>query len=86
MPDVYALNMNYGTYNIEHDGGIDTGFTLYNHDTAEYLLGDERELMPPPSARKAAEIKANKDMQWNKQHIQSAVLQGILQGRQDSEG
>ena len=80
MPDVYALNMNYGTYNIEHSGGIDTGFTLYNHDTAEYLLGDERELMPPPSAKKAAEIKKNKDMQWNKQHIQSTVLQGILQG------
>lgn len=80
MPDVYALNGNYGTYQIEHDARIDTGFTLYNHDTAEYLLGDQRQLMPKPSARKAAEIAANKDMQWNKQKIQSAVLQGVLQG------
>lgn len=80
MPDVYALNANYGTYQIEHDGRIDTGFTLYNHDTAEYLLKDTRQLMPGPSTRKAKEIAANEAMQWNKQKIQSAVLQGILQG------
>ena len=80
MPDIYALNANYATYQIEHDGQIDTGFTLYNHDTAEYLLGDQRQLMPKPSAKKAAQIAANKDMQWNKQKIQSAVLQGVLQG------
>lgn len=80
MPDIYALNGNYATYQIEHDGKIDTGFTLYNHDTAEYLLGDQRQLMPKPSARKAAEIAKNPDMQWNKSKIQSAVLQGVLQG------
>ena len=80
MPDIYALNANYATYQIEHDGLIDTGFTLYNHDTAAYLLGDQRQLMPAPSTAKAKQIAANKDMQWNKQHIQSAVLQGVLQG------
>ena len=80
MPDIYALNANYATYQIEHDYGIDTGFTLYNHDTAAYLLGDQRQLMPAPSPAKAKQIAANKDMQWNQQHIQSAVLQGVLQG------
>ena len=80
MPDIYALNCNYATYQLEHDGKIDTGFTLYNHDTAEYLLEKERQLMPGPSTRKAAQIAANKDMQWNKSKIQSAVLQGVLQG------
>ena len=80
MPDIYALNANYATYQIEHDYSLDTGFTLYNHDTAEYLLGDTRQLMPKPSKAKAAQIKANKEMQWNKQKIQSAVLQGVLQG------
>lgn len=80
MPDVYALNANYATYQIETGGRIDTGFTLYNHDTAEYLLGDQRQLMPKPSSRKAAQIAANKDMQWNMRKIQSAVLQGVLQG------
>ncbi len=80
MPDVYALNANYATYQIEYDGRIDTSFVLYNHDAAEYLVKDTRQLMPPPSAKKAAEIAANKTMQWDKQKIQSAVLQGILQG------
>lgn len=80
MADVYALNANFATYQIEHDAKIDTGFTLYNHDTAEYLLADERQLMPGPSTRKAKEIAANKSMQWNRQKIQSAVLQGVLQG------
>lgn len=80
MADVYALNANFATYQIEHDAKIDTGFTLYNHDTAEYLLKDERQLMPGPSTRKAKEIAANEAMQWDKQKIQSAVLQGVLQG------
>ena len=81
MPDIYATNANYATYQIEHDGRIDTGFTLYNHDTAELLMREEHvQLMPRPSAKKAAEIAANKDMQWNAKHIQSAVLQGVLQG------
>lgn len=80
MPDVYALNHNFGVYQIEHDGWIDTGLSLYNHDTAEYLLGDQRQLMPRPSTRKAAQIAANRDMQWNMKKIQSAVLQGVLQG------
>lgn len=80
MPDVYALNANYAAWQIEHDGKIDTGFMLYNHDTAEYLLKDTRQLMPGPSTRKAREIAANEAMQWNKGKIQSAVTQGILQG------
>ena len=80
MPDVYALNHNFGVYQIEHDGQINTGLTLYNHDTAEYLLGDQRQLMPRPSMKEAAEIAANKDMQWNMRKIQSAVLQGVIQG------
>lgn len=80
MPDVFALNANFSTWQIEHDAGIRMGLTMYNHDTAAYLLGDQRQLMPPPSARKAAEIAANPGMQWDQQKIQSSVLQGVLQG------
>lgn len=81
MPDVYALNANYGMYQIEHGASIDTGFTLYNHDTAELLMREQDlQLMPEPSTRKAAQIAADKSLQWNRQKIQSAVLQGVLQG------
>ena len=79
MPDVLALNANYGTYMIEHGGRIDTGFTLYDPDTVQYIV-EEHQLMPGPSSKKAKEITAKKDMQWNARKIQSAVLQGILQG------
>lgn len=80
QPDVCALNVNYATYQIEHDGELDTGLSLYNHDAAAHLLEEQRQLMPGPSTKKAAEIAANADMQWNYKKIQSAVLQGILQG------
>ena len=86
MPDVYALNANFATYQIEHGGQIDTGFSLYNHDTAELLLREENlPLMPGPSKSKAEKIRANADLQWNKQKIQSAVLQGILLGESPAE-
>lgn len=84
MPDVYALNANYAIYEIEHGVGIDTGMTLYNHDTAAYLLAKERKLMPGPSTAKQKLIAANKDLQWNRQKIQSAVLQGVLLGESSS--
>ena len=80
MADIYALNGNYATYMIEHGGKIDTGFTLYNHDSAAALLKEKKQLMPGPSTKKAAQIAANKDMQWNYNKIQSAVLQSVLQG------
>ena len=80
MPDVFALNANFATWQIEHDAGINTGFTLYNHDTAEYLLSQQRQLMPGPSTRKARQIAADKAMQWDRSRIQSAVLQGVMQG------
>lgn len=73
--DVYALNMNYGTYSIEKDSKINTSFTLYNHDAVQRLIKDKPELLPQPS------VDIPKDLRWNKQHIQSAITQGILQGK-----
>lgn len=80
MADVYCLNADFATYAIEHGAKINTGYTLYNHDAAERLLKSPQQMMPGPSTRKAAQIAADKTMQWNKRRIQSAVLQGILQG------
>ena len=85
MADVYALNANYAIYQMEHDAGINIGLTLYNHDAAERLLKKEQELMPGPSTRKQKLIAQNESMQWNRQKIQSAVLQGILQGEPPSK-
>lgn len=75
LPDVYALNMNYGTYFIEKDSKINTSFTLYNHAAVERLIKDNPKLLPSPK------VDIPKDLRWNQQHIQSAITQGILQGK-----
>lgn len=74
-PDVYALNMNFGTYQIEKDSKINTSFTLYNHAAVERLIKDNPKLLPSPK------VDIPKDLRWNQQHIQSAITQGILQGK-----
>lgn len=74
LPEVYALNHNYGTYQIEHDLQMSTSYTLYNRQAVERLLRDDPDMLPQPN------VNVPKAERWNKQHIQSAVLQGILQG------
>lgn len=75
LPEVYAVNHNYGTYEIEKGSRINTQYTMYDRQTAERLMRDNPDLLP----RKAA-VNVPKDQLWNKKHINSAVTQGILQG------
>ena len=74
LPEVYALNHNYETYQIEHDLQMSTSYTLYNREAVERLLRDDPDLLPQPK------VNIPKTEHWNKQHIQSSVFQGILQG------
>lgn len=74
LPDVYANNFNWSTYQIEHGTGINTNFTLYDRQTVERLVRDNPNLLPHPS------VDIPKDLRWNSQKITSAVTQGILQG------
>ena len=79
MPDVYAENHNYGVYEIEHGTGIDTYYGLYDHDTVEELFTDGK-VYHDPGWTTLGKIAEGKEMRWNKSNIQSAMLQGILQG------
>lgn len=72
--DAYAANFNYGTYQVESEGRVDTAFTLYDRQTVERLLRDEPDLLPAPR------VSVPKEKRWNRQHVVSAVTQGILQG------
>lgn len=81
MPDVYALNFNFGTYTVEKGARLDTSFTLYSRATVERLMRDDPKLLPDPGKKTAARIAAGKDVLWNKQQIQSVMMQGILQGK-----
>lgn len=74
MPQAYALNFNYSTYEIEQGTNINTNFTLYSRETVEKLIKDGSITLPK------RKVDIPKDQLWNKQHINSAILQGILQG------
>lgn len=74
LPDVYALNHNYGTFEVEKGSGYDTTYTMYDKSTVKRLLTENEDLLPHPS------VPVAKDLLWNKQHLQSAALQGILTG------
>lgn len=74
LPDVYHENFNWATFNIEKQGRVDTSFTLYDRQTVERLVRDQPDLLPAPK------VDIAKDLRWNKQKLNSAITQGILQG------
>lgn len=74
MPEVYAINMNYATFDIEKQSKINTSFTLYNAQTVERLIKDNPYLLPK------ATVNVPKDLRWNKKVLNSAIIQGTLQG------
>lgn len=80
MPEVYALNHNYGTFQVERGALVDTSYTLYDRQTVERIMRDNPDLLPPPGKKVSARIAANKDIRWNKKQVQSVMVQGILQG------
>ena len=80
MPEVYALNFNYGTYEVETQSLMDTSFSLYNREAVERIFRENPDLLPPPGKRVSERIAARLDVRWNKQQVQSVMLQGILQG------
>lgn len=51
MPDAYALNHNWSTYDIERAGRVNTGYTLYSKATVERLLVENPELLKPPGVQ-----------------------------------
>lgn len=72
--DVYCLNMNYGTYEVESGTRINTSFALYDHATIENLMKKDPQIIP--------QVNPNipKTQQWNQKNITSAVASGILSG------
>lgn len=80
MPEVYAVNHNYATFQVEKDSLVDTSYTLYDRQTVERIMKDQPDLLPPPGPRKRAEIAAGKDIKWQRGQIQSTMMQSILQG------
>lgn len=74
LTDVYALNANYAAYKIEQDAGVDLSWTLYDHSTVERMIREDPDVLPLPS------VDIPLDERWNRQHLNNAITQGILQG------
>lgn len=72
--DVFAVNHNYGTFQVEQGSHLNTSYTLYNRDAVAYLVKENPQLLPLPR------VDIPKDQAWNRQHLASAILQGIMQG------
>lgn len=73
-PDAYAIGSNYATFEIEVGSLLNTSFTLYDRHTVERLMRENPNLLPK------ARVDIPKDLRWNKQKINSAITQGVLQG------
>lgn len=78
--DIYAVNHAYGTYQVEHSGGINTNYTLYNHEAVENILKNNPDLMPPPGKKTSKAIAEGRAKRWARQTVQSTITQGIMQG------
>lgn len=75
MPEVYAINHNYGTYMIEHGAKISTNYELYDAQTVERLIREKPDLIPIEAIVKIPETE-----RWNRQQVSSIMTQSILQG------
>ena len=74
MLNTFAINHNYGTFEIENGLTINTSYTLYNADTVANLIKNDPDILKRPTLDK------NLDLRWNKKLFQSHITQGILQG------
>lgn len=75
LPDIYALNHNYSTYQIERQTKVNTNYLLYNRDAVNNMMKKKAGLY------KTAGLKAARDITWNNRKINSVITQGILQGK-----
>lgn len=74
MPDAYAVNHDYATFQVEKGSNLDTSYTLYDRATVERLIRDRPDLLP------AVKVDGKRDLAWNRGHVASAITQGVLQG------
>ena len=79
-PEIFAENANYATYDIEKQAKVNTSFMLYNKDAVKRLIQEDPEVLPPVGKKVAKQIAEGKAVRWNRQQLQSVMIQGIVQG------
>ena len=71
---VFAENANFQSYQLDKQIGLNLMFSVYDETTAERLLRDNPDLLPPKK------INGKKDKAWNQHRITAAVAQAVIQG------
>lgn len=74
LPEVYAENVNYGTYQVESAARVDTAFALQDADTVQRLVTDRASYLPRVSHDVA------KDAVWNRKLLADQITQGVMLG------
>lgn len=80
IPEVYAINHDYGTFQVEKGSLVDTSYTLYDRQAIEQLYKDEDTFIPAPGRKVKRAINEGKQIAWDKKQVQSVMMQGLLQG------
>lgn len=79
-PEVYAINHNYATFEVEKKSLIDTSYTLYSKEAVEHMYKGKPKLYHTYGKAVAKEIKEGKQYAWDRRRITSVLTQAILQG------
>lgn len=74
LPEVFAENYNYGTYQVEAAALVDTTFALQDASTAQTLLADRDAYLPKPK------VDEGRDRAWNRRLVSSQLAQGVALG------
>lgn len=69
---VFGENYNHNAYETEINTGI--SFDIYNEDAVEKLIKEDPKMLPE------WRIDEEKDYIWNRQKVENAITQGIIQG------
>jgi len=75
---VFSTNANYIGYRLEHDTGINTGFTLYDENTVARLIKGDPKILPMLPPEKA--VLKDKAYTYYNKLISNSIAQGIIQG------
>lgn len=73
---VFADNANYIGYDLERNGNVNTGFTLYDENTVGRLIKSDPKILPKP----APGVQKDKAYTYYNKLMNSAITQGIVQG------
>ena len=77
--EMYATGANWAAYDVCKELNLNLDFTIYDKKAVVKMLKDNPQLLPDMSEQ--AKKKIPKSMRWNKGHIQSEIMQGIIQGK-----